>query len=141
MNADNSIAMLFYQNLGKLFYAVAFADKNIEAAEFDALKENVHHVHAILSLKHRVPKADAEHYIASTFNTMENENRTVESCYNDFMAFKRTNEPLFSKSLKIAILKTAGLIASAFSGKNKSELIMLAKLDIEFKKDTNEKQF
>jgi hypothetical protein len=48
--------------------------------------------------------------------------------------FKRAHNSLFSHNVNKLILKTAREIASSFSGINKSELIMLAKLDIELKK-------
>lgn len=44
------------------------------------------------------------------------------------------NKSLFTENRKRLILKTANAIASSFSNRNKSELIILAKLDIELKK-------
>ena len=53
---------------------------------------------------------------------------------NSFINYKNENEHEFTEQIKGLILKTAGKIASSFSGENKSELIMLANLNIEFKK-------
>jgi len=41
MKPSQETIMDFYQNLGKLFYAIAAADNRVENAEFNALKETV----------------------------------------------------------------------------------------------------
>ena len=41
MKPSQETIMDFYQNLGKLFYAIAAADNHVDEAEFNALKETV----------------------------------------------------------------------------------------------------
>ncbi|AXT20376.1 hypothetical protein D7030_04445 [Flavobacteriaceae bacterium AU392] len=60
--------------------------------------------------------------------------KSTNKYLDNFLKFKRDNEDLFSKEIKTLILKTANAIASSFANKNKSELIILAKLSLEFKK-------
>ena len=50
------------------------------------------------------------------------------------MFYKKKHNALFTDKVKGLIMKTAGQIASSFAGVNKSELLMLAKLDMELKK-------
>ena len=92
MKTKKKMTLKFYQNLGKLFYAIAAADKEVRDEEFD------------------------------------------KACYNAFTNYKKEQPHLFTANIKKLILKTAHAIAASFSGLNKSELIILAKLDIELKK-------
>ncbi|MEM6719894.1 MAG: hypothetical protein AAF611_11285 [Bacteroidota bacterium] len=132
MDVTPQTAVVFYQQLGKLFYAMALADKKIKKAEFETMKKEI----ALLSVseKYRISEAtiDIEHQITSTFKILYFDKVTVEDSYADFVTFKRQHESLFTPEIKKAILKIAGKIAASFSDVNKSELILLAKLSLEF---------
>ena len=41
MTSKKRLTLYFYQNLGKLFYAIAAADKTVHTAEINTLKEIV----------------------------------------------------------------------------------------------------
>lgn len=126
MEANKNTTRSFYQNLGKLFYAVAFTDGNINELEIDALKKMVENEWA---------SNDNASYIVDVFNWLNyDQDYSAEECYNSFINFKNDNDNLFTDEIKALILKTANRIAASFSRKNKSELIMLAKLSITFKK-------
>ena len=137
MNVSPQTAVVFYQHLGKLFYAMAFADKKIKKEEFNTMKKEI----ALLSMSedYRITNADIdiEHQITSTFKILYFEKATVEACYEDFRTFKKQHESLFTPTIKSAILKIAGKIAGSFSDVNKSELILLAKLSLEFKEQAD----
>ncbi|MCD2259617.1 hypothetical protein [Psychroserpens luteolus] len=121
----------FCQHLGKLFYAIAAVDKNVRPEEFNKLKEVLDNEWTFLDDASICSKAT----IIDTFEWLHLDNEyNAEVCYNNFMLFKRNNEALFSSKMKSLILQTASKIATSFSGQNKSELMMLAKLSIEFKK-------
>lgn len=123
-NIDNSRA--FYQNLGKLFYAIAVVDGNVREFEENALKKMVK--------EHWLPMDDSFPMI-DVFNWLNaDQEYNAEDCFDGFIAFKKENEHLFTQETKQLIVRTANAIASSFSGKNKSELIMLARLSIELKK-------
>lgn len=73
--------------------------------------------------------------ILDTFKQLLNQNKDDADFYfASFINFKSSNEAFFNKEINTLILKTANQVATAFSGKNKSELIMLAKLNLELKK-------
>jgi hypothetical protein len=128
--------MEFYQVLGKLFYAIASVDNNVQEEEYNKLKEIVN-TEWILIDDFTV---DGLRQIKVIFNSLnKHKEHNPEACFNDFLAFKNKHENLFDDTIKKLILKTANAITYSFSGKNKSELIMLAKLDIEFKKTIHEK--
>ena len=133
MEKTNNIK--FYQNLGKLFYAIAASDKVVKEEELNKLKETVKKVWLTSNLVQDDVKAEAEHSIINTFKWLNRDNEyDAETCFNSFISYKKDHEQLFTKELNALILKTANGIASSFSGKNKSELIMLAKLNLELNK-------
>ncbi|WP_298423359.1 hypothetical protein [uncultured Kordia sp.] len=134
MDVTKQTAAVFYQHLGKLFYAIASADKKIKKEEFEAMKKAI----SLLSLRENLhitnTSTDIEHYISTTFKILYFDNVSAETCFDDFVTFKNKHEALFTESIKNTILKIAGKIACSFSDVNKSELILLAKLSLELKK-------
>jgi len=77
---------------------------------------------------------DAEHSIINTFKWLHDDNEyNAKTCYNSFLTFKKEHESLFTDQINTLILKTARAIAASFSKVNKSELMLLAKLNIELK--------
>ena len=135
MELKEELAHNFYQNLGKLFYAIAAIDNNVRDEELNRLKEIVKKEWLTAVFIDEVIKADIEQSIINTFKWLHNDNEyNAEACYNSFLTFKRAHESLFTDEKSKLILKTARVIAASFSKVNKSELIILAKLNLEFKK-------
>lgn len=125
----------FYQNLGKLFYAVAASDRQVRVVEFNKLKNLVKEQWLDLDPITDDFGTDAAYQIEIVFDWLEKEgNLEVASCFRDFIDYKNDQKHLFTPSIKKLINKTAYAVAAAFSGINKSELIILAKLDLELKK-------
>ncbi|MDX1278498.1 hypothetical protein [Oceanihabitans sediminis] len=125
------MSTLFFKNLGKLFYAIAAADKNIDDMEILALKEVIESDWKAMDLANH----DDLKLITATFNNLKNEdNQNIDKLFSDFINFKNEEHHLFTKSINRLILHTCNAIASSFSSRNKSELILLAKLEIELKK-------
>lgn len=125
----------FYQNLGKLFYAIAAIDFEVNAAEINKLKNLVRKHWLDMDDVEDTYGTDAAYQIEIVFDWLnKNETKNGKACYDDFVRYKNEQKYLFTKEVKKMIMKTAGEIAQSFAGKNKSELILLAKLNIEFKK-------
>ena len=126
MNIMNSkYPVLFYENIGKLFYAISASDKSINEKEITALHELIE------------SKWDKDLHLVNieiTFHRLKEENASSGKCFRDFVVYKNENNFLFSSQLKRLISCTAGSIASSFSNRNKSELIMLAQLEFELRK-------
>ena len=134
MEISKNTSINFYQNLGKLFYAIAVADGAVRDAEYTKLKDlvkdewlNVDHIEDSFG-------TDTAYQIEIVFDWLYSEQPDANSCFVDFISFKKEHQSLFTDEIKDLILKTAGAIASAFCGVNKAELIMLAKIDMEFKR-------
>ena len=122
---SSSHPVLFYESLGKLFYAMSASDKSINEEEINTLKKLI-----------KSEWAADPHLIniESAFHRLCKENASSDKCFHDFVVYKNENNILFSSRLKQLISRTAGAIASSFSNRNKSELIMLAQLELEFRK-------
>ena len=135
MKTKKKMTLKFYQNLGKLFYAIAAADKHVRDVEFDKLKELVKTYWLEVDVIEDTFNTDAAYQIEIIFDWLnEEENLDPKACYSAFINYKNEQPHLFTANIKKLILKTGHAIAASFSGLNKSELIMLAKLELELKK-------
>ncbi|MCB0399845.1 MAG: TerB family tellurite resistance protein [Winogradskyella sp.] len=114
-------------HLGYAFYAIAKADDNLSFEEYAKLSE---------SLKKRWQHlTEAERaLIKNKFNVLQKENMPAEASFSNFIRFLHQNPELFTEEIKKLVLKTANDIAYAFAKINKSELNLMAKLSLEFKK-------
>ena len=126
----------FYQKLGELFYAVAAADKCVHDEELNSLKNVIKKEWLALEDRQVYCNNSETITILNTFKTLHNDPKHKADFYfNRFINFKRTHGVFFNKKMNALILSTAAKIANSFSGQNKSELIMLSKLHIEFNKN------
>lgn len=129
METQNHLTLKFYQKLGKLFYAVAAVDKEVRDTEIIKLKECVRKLWLDVDDLEDSFGTDAAYQIEIVFDWLHSDNElNSKACYDDFVNFKNNHKDLFSKNIKRRILQTANAIAESFSGKNKSELILLTKL-------------
>ncbi|WP_308992868.1 hypothetical protein QLS71_015595 [Mariniflexile litorale] len=134
MKTKKKMTIEFYRNLGKLFYAMAAVDGNVKPIEFDKLKTLVKKEWLVVDDLEDTFGTDAAYQIEIVFDWLnEDEELNVKVCFKDFINYKKSQSHLFTQDIRRLILKTASAIAYAFSGINKSELTLLAKLDIELK--------
>ncbi|TWO32904.1 hypothetical protein E1J38_008570 [Seonamhaeicola sediminis] len=135
MRTQKKMTLKFYQNLGRLFYAIAAADKQVRKVEFDKLKELVREQWLPVDPIEDEYFTDGAYQIEIVFDWLNNEeNLNAQACYDTFINYKNEQPHLFTEEIKRLILKTGNAIANAFAGINKSELMMLANLSIELKK-------
>lgn len=118
----------FYQNLGKLFYAVAMADKNVRPGEVKKLQEDVRTYWLNLDDQQDEFGTDAAYQIEIVFDWLKNEEKDSDTYFEEFTDFYKEHPEIFKPGIKSLILRTCNDIASSFAGKNKSELIILARL-------------
>lgn len=133
MKTKKKLTLEFYQNLGKLFYAIAAADKKVHPEEFNKLKECVKQHWLNVDVLEDDYHTDAAYHIEIVFDWLNNGANEADMCFQDFVDYKKQNPLLFTKGIKKLIMETANAVAASFSGLNKSELMILAKLDIELK--------
>ncbi len=126
METKESTTKLFEQ-LGKVFYNVAMADKTLQEAETQQLKKEIDNY-----WKPEYPKNPYHiaYYIWHAFERCNREGRDAEASFKEFATYYKNNPGQFSNTTKDLILNTANAIAASFADKNKSELIYLAKLQL-----------
>lgn len=117
-----------YQALGKLFYGVAAVDKTVAKEEIVELKKIVKEHWLYLEDSMDEYGSDAAYQIEIVFDWLNNQSLKSEECFNDFRFFFKEHSHLFNDKTNALIMKTAYSIASAFAGKNKSELTMITQL-------------
>ncbi|SIR29429.1 hypothetical protein [Maribacter ulvicola] len=119
-----------YENLGKLFYAVAISDGTVHNNEWEKVKELVKQDWLYLDDFTDRYGTDAANQIEIVFDVLMETTKSSKECFDAFKDFYKLHPHAFSEQIKTLTKKTAKAIASSFSGNNKSELIMLAKIDL-----------
>lgn len=115
----------FFIALAHLFYAVAFVDKKIRLSE-----------------KHKIIEEIDAYWLCDLDNTTSSElmyeilkqNRTnvltVENAFNNFQEYFNLKKEFFTVETKTMILDSAEAIAHAYASKNKSELVLLSRIQL-----------
>jgi len=118
----------FYQHLGKLFFRVASVDKTVRKEEIEQLKEIVKKEWVPLENNLNEFGDDAAYQIEIIFDWLVENDWNIGKIIPDFESFKKEHPSLFTPQVNDLILKTAKAIANSFSGKNKSESVLIEKL-------------
>lgn len=117
-----------YENLGKLFYAIAAADKVIHEEEIKTLEKIVKDDWVKVDDLKDEFGTDEAFYIEIMFDWMQENSPPAFQAFYEFKEFKDENEKLFTPKIKKLTLKTAESIARSFKGKDPAEETMLSKL-------------
>lgn len=120
----------FYQKVGELFYAVAAADKVVRESEYKTLKKLVRDVWSKYDSSVDDYNSQAIYQMEVVFDWFDYERTDADACFESFENYVKEHPSLFTEERKKLIYLTANEIADAFSGKNKSELIILGKLQL-----------
>ena len=133
LDSKKKIGNEFYQNLGRLFYAVAMADLSIHVNEIDRLKEVVRDHWLHLDDLEDDYGTDAAFQIETVFDWLLEYGGDGDEIYEEFEAFYTEHKALFPKNVKQLVMSTSRAITSAFGGSNKSELILLGRIELLFR--------
>ncbi len=120
----------FYQNLGKLFFAVAACDNVVREEEFSSLKKTVtNHWMEVDDVKDEFGN-DAAYQIEIVFDFLHSSGFEghANDFVDDFEIFKNKYEELFPPKVERIIWRTCVAIADAFYGRNSAEKEILAKI-------------
>ncbi|TPN87082.1 hypothetical protein [Aquimarina algicola] len=113
----------FYQKLAHLFYAVAMADKKMVIEE---KRKIVLYVEKYWS--HSFNKNESKEVIYETMRELIRQQTTSEDAFEVFKTYYQNRSNDFSDDLCQKIMEAADAIATSFSKRNKSELVLLTKL-------------
>lgn len=125
---------LFYQNVGKLFYAVAYADKVVRQEEVEELKKVIETVWLPLEDTEDEFGMDNAFNIEFMFQYLNESKESAEQAFADFKLYAAANKGMFSEYIKEITVNTSTTIADAFLGTNKAEKQMIEDLSSFFKK-------
>ncbi|MEZ4740324.1 MAG: hypothetical protein R2818_13430 [Flavobacteriales bacterium] len=121
-----------YTNLGYLFYSVAASDGHVRPEEVDKLKALIKAQWLPMENSRDALGTDAAHYIDIAFDYAHTEGMSADDAFERFEEHLMANADLYDKGLCRMIRQSAGAIASAFSGRNKSEVRQLVSLELLF---------
>ncbi len=132
LDAKRKTGKEFYQNLGKLFYAVAIVDHSVHTKEIERLKEVVREHWLEVDDIEDEYGTDAAFQIETVFDWLLEYEKEGEECYEDFESFYSEHKILFTSTIQNLIMTTARAITGAFAGSNKAELVLLGRLQLLF---------
>lgn len=121
-------AQNFYQNLGKLFYAIAAADKVVREEEVKALKKIVEEEWLDIDKINDEFGTDTAYQIEIIFDWLDENQPDAEEAFKEFKEYRQEHSNLFDEKIDRLILRTSNEIADSFAGKNRAEIMMLTKL-------------
>lgn len=115
----------FYIALANLFYSFSMVDKTMSIIEKKEIVWIIKEQWATNEYGF-----DSEELIYKTMRTLIKENLSDKNAFNSFKMFFLKNKQFFTKEVKLDIIDACDKICNANNNKNKSELILLAKLQI-----------
>ncbi len=121
----------FYIAIAHLFYSFSMIDKKMTVQEKKEIVWAIKEEWATNEYGF-----DSEELIYETMRTLIKDKMSAENAFENFKAFFLANETFFSKEVNYELLEACHKISDAENGKNKSELILLAKLHKLFKNIT-----
>lgn len=128
MKPSDKTMVLFYQQLGKLFYSIAAVDKTVREEEIEKLKKIVHQEWLPLENTFDVFGTDSAYQIEIVFDWLAENQCNYKQILPDFKLFRTEHSSLFTPQVNALIIKTAKAIASSFAGENKSEHVLISQL-------------
>ncbi|TDD78896.1 hypothetical protein E0F89_00210 [Flavobacterium caseinilyticum] len=120
----------FYEHLGKVFYSIAAIDKTVRTEEIEKLKQIIRTEWLPLENSFNEFGDDTAYQIEIVFDWLVENEWVFDQVIPDFKIFRAEHQHLFTPEINTLILKTANAIASSFSGKNKSEHVLISQLSV-----------
>lgn len=129
MKTSDKTMVHFYQQLGKIFYSIAAVDGTVRKEEIIRLKKIVQR--EWLPFEHTFDEfgSDSAYQIEIVFDWLTKNKWDYDQTLPDFKIFRSEHDSLFTPKVNALIMKTAEAIAKAFSGKNKSEHVLISQLN------------
>lgn len=113
----------FNESLAHLFYAIAMADKRMETDEKKKIVSIVEK-----NWISNTNNIESKEIIYETLRFLINEGTSSEAAFDYFKLFVTANKEFFTVDISKKIIKASHSICESFAHKNKSELILLAKI-------------
>ncbi|CAA0224088.1 hypothetical protein [Tenacibaculum maritimum] len=117
----------FYIAITYLFYAMSMADKTMAAHEKRSIVKSIRKDWATTK-----NGFNSEELMYNTMRTLIKKELTAETAFKEFKRFVEIHNDFFNEEIKYHLLEASYKICNAHAGKNKSEVIILTKLDLLF---------
>lgn len=118
-----------YASIGYLLYSIAASDKHVAPAEAERLKQEVMQHWLPLEDSRDELGVDAAHYIGFGFDHALAEGMPAEAAFARFREQFMAAPASYDESMRRLIRSSSAAIAGAVAGRNKSELVQLARLE------------
>jgi hypothetical protein len=129
MKPSDKTMISFYQLLGKVFYSIAAIDQTVREEEITKLKQIVKSEWLPFENTFNEFGDDSAYQIEIIFDWLVANKWDIDQIFSDFKIFRQEHPSLFTPVVNALILKTAKAIATSFSGKNKSEHVLISELN------------
>jgi hypothetical protein len=128
-HSDELMSMLYHQ-LGRVFFLVAYADKDIHKKEIEALRSKINQYWLDYDETFDEFAGDTAFQIEFTFDYLVEKPKSENAILTDFKEFVEEYDGLFTDKLKKLILDTANSIADAYAGTSKAEHKVIDKIAV-----------
>jgi hypothetical protein len=128
MKPSDKTMVLFYQQIGKVFYSIAAVDKTVRPEEIKELKKILQKEWLALENTFDTFGSDSAYQIEIVFDWLVENEWDIGQMMPDLKIFRTVHSSLFTPQINALILKTAKAIANSFAGKNKSEHVLISQL-------------
>ncbi|OEK01008.1 hypothetical protein BFP97_05550 [Roseivirga sp. 4D4] len=113
----------FYENLARLFYAMATVDNHVRTVEKRKIKEIIE-----TEWDDTSSSLDSNQVMYSQLKVLFEEAFDKEEAFQLFKAYFLAHRETFTKDLKRKIMHGVNQIANAFGGTSKSESVLVSRL-------------
>lgn len=129
MKPSDTTMARFYQQLGKLFYSIVAVDHTIRPEEITQLKKIIQREWIPLESSFDQFGSDSAYQIEIVLDWLADNEWDYDHHLSDFKIFHNEHHSLFTPEINSLITKTAEAVAKSFSGKNKSEHVLISQLN------------
>ena len=128
MKPSDKMMSMLYNQLGRVFFLVANADKHIHENEVSALKESISKFWLDYDDTFDEFEGDTAFTIEFTFDYLKENPKSENAILSDFIDFVNEYDNLFTKKLCTMIIDTCEMIADSYAGTSKEELEVINKI-------------
>ncbi|HRD54335.1 MAG TPA: hypothetical protein PKY96_16975 [Flavobacteriales bacterium] len=118
-----------YASIGYLLYSIAASDKHVAPAEAEQLKREVRQQWLPLEDSRDDLGVDAAHYVGFGFDHAVSEGMPAEAAFSRFKEQFMAAPGSYDDGVRRLIRSSSAAIAGATAGRNKSELVQLARVE------------
>jgi hypothetical protein len=132
-SSENKLNLkLFYKELGRLLYAVAYSDGKIRKQEVEALNNFIYKELLPIEFSSDSSGMNQAFYTEFEFDELIKENLPPQLVFHNYITYLKANAPFITNQHKLSIISSVEKVANAYKHINKKEddIIELLKEEI-----------